>query len=101
MKGCIILTTTGSAENAENIALKLVESNLAKCIQVDNVKSFYKWDDKLLKDDEFRLMIKACASNYKQIEQMILDLHDYESPQIIKVDIADGLSSYMKWLTEK
>ena len=101
MKACMILTTTSSSENADNIALKLVDSNLAKCVQVDNVTSFYKWDGKLLKDDEFRLMIKACSSNYKLIEQMILDLHDYESPQILKVDISDGLGSYLKWLSDK
>lgn len=100
-KGCIILTTTSSAENADNMALNLVESNLAKCVQIDNVTSFYKWTDKLLKDNEFRLTIKACSNNYKMIEQMLLDLHDYESPQIIKVDITDGLNSYLKWLNNE
>ena len=101
MKACMILTTTSSSENADNIALKLVDSNLAKCVQVDNVTSLYKWNGKLLKDDEFRLMIKASSNNYKLIEQMILDLHDYESPQILKVDISDGLSSYLEWLNDK
>ena len=32
---------------------------------------------------------------------MILDLHDYESPQVLKVDVSDGLSSYLKWLSDK
>lgn len=101
VKTCIILTTIGRAESADNIALSLIDSNLAKCVQIDNVTSFYKWDNKLLRDNEFRLIIKACSSSYRLIEQMILDLHDYESPQIIKIDITDGLNSYLKWLTDK
>lgn len=101
MKACMILTTTNSNENADNISLKLVDSGLAKCVQIDNVTSFYKWGSKSVKNEEFRLMIKACSSNYKLIEQMILDQHDYESPQILKINIDDGLNSYLKWINDK
>jgi periplasmic divalent cation tolerance protein len=72
--------------------------NLSKCVQVDSVMSFFKWDDKLLTENEFRVMIKAESDKYKLIEEAILKLHNYQLPQIIKIDITDGLPNYLKWL---
>lgn len=95
---CIVLTTTNDKNVADTIARQLVEADFAACVQIDNVTSFFKWDNKLFTEEEFRIMIKAKSEKYKGIENLIVKLHNYEIPQIIKLDITDGLPAYLKWL---
>jgi uncharacterized protein involved in tolerance to divalent cations len=45
-----------------------------------------------------RLIIKAASKNYKIIEELIKLNHNYRLPQIIKLDITDGLVEYMDWI---
>jgi len=46
-------------------------------------------------------MIKALSDNYNEIEKSIKLNHNYQLPQIIKLDITDGLPEYLKWVQGK
>jgi len=98
---CVIITTSDDQIIAEKIAKKLVEVNLASCVQIDNITSIFKWDSKISSNKEFRLMIKAKSENYTQIQDLVVAIHNYEIPEIIKLDITDGLESYLNWLDIK
>lgn len=95
---CIILTTTDSEAIANKIAEALVENNLASCVQIDNINSIFKWNGQTNSSAEFRLMIKARSSNYNKIQDLLVTMHNYEIPEIIKLDITGGLTSYLNWL---
>jgi len=95
---CIIITTTDDQVVADRIAAELVEIDLASCVQIDNITSIFKWNDKILSNKELRLLIKAKSENYKRVEDFIVAIHNYETPQIIKLNIDDGLSSFLNWL---
>ena len=43
-------------------------------------------------------MIKAASKNYKLIEESIKLNHNYQLPQIIKLDITGGLVKYTDWI---
>lgn len=98
---CLIITTTDKEDIAELIAKSLVESNLAACVQMDKVISFFIFDEKTYKENESRLIIKAKSSNYKDIEKSIKLMHNYQVPQIVKLDITDGLNEYINWIHSK
>lgn len=98
---CIVLTTTDKEDVAKEIAGKLVEADLAACVQIDQVNSFYKWEGKVQNDNEYRLMVKARSSNYDLIEKKITSLHNYQLPQILKLDISGGSKAYLDWLAGK
>ncbi len=98
---CIILTTTDKIENAELIANSLIKKQLAACVQMDKVISFFYYDEKSFKEDEYRLTIKAKSDNYKDIEESIKLIHNYRVPQIIKLDVTDGLNEYVNWIHSK
>ncbi|RTK93613.1 MAG: divalent-cation tolerance protein CutA [Rickettsiales bacterium] len=98
---CVIITTTDKEEIAELISAILTQSKLAACVQVDKVVSFFIYDEKTCKENEFRLMIKAKSSNYKNIEESIKLNHNYQIPEIIKLDITDGLNEYINWIHSK
>ena len=95
---CVVLTTTDDREIAEFIVSTLIKDKLAACVQIDEVESFFEYEAKLKKTKEFRLMIKATSDNYRAIENSIKINHNYQLPQIIKLDIAAGLPEYLKWI---
>ncbi len=95
---CIILTTTDDQKVAKILSESLIESGLAGCIQIDEVQSYYKWAGKLHNDHEFRLMIKAACSHYDDIVSLIKLKHNYQLPQIVKLDINNGSQEYIQWL---
>lgn len=95
---CIVLTTTDSKENASLIAETLLKDKLAACVQIDKVESFFYYEASYRQTNEFRLMIKALSDNYKLIEESIKFNHSYQLPQIIKLDIVDGLPEYIEWV---
>lgn len=95
---CLILTTTNDLQIAEKIAFVLLELNLADCIQIDDVKSYFRWDNKVASEKEYRLVIKTKSSNYNEIENKLLEIHNYELPQIIKINIDYGFQKYLEWI---
>ncbi|MDP5110598.1 MAG: divalent-cation tolerance protein CutA [Rickettsiaceae bacterium] len=95
---CVVLTTTDSKKNAILIAKTLLETKLAACVQIDKVESFFCYEASYRQTNEFRLMIKAPTDNYKKIEKSIKSKHSYQLPQIIKLDIVDGLPGYLEWI---
>ena len=95
---CVVLTTTDSKETAILIAKTLIERKLAACVQLDEVVSFFCYEAESSETKEFRLMIKASSDNYKAIEESIKFNHNYQLPQIIRLDVADGLSEYINWI---
>ena len=97
-ESCVVITTTDNEEVANKMASDLVEQRLAACVQVDKVKSFFYYEDECRQEKEFRLMIKAASKNYKFIEESIKLNHNYQLPQIIKLDITGGLVKYIDWI---
>lgn len=95
---CIVLTTTDNREVVDSICKTLLEKKLAACVQVDEVESFFCYNSKYEQTKEFRLQVKAKSDNYKQIESLIVAKHNYDLPQIIKIDIVDGLPPYLNWI---
>jgi len=97
----IVLTTTSSAEAAANIARHLVERGLAACVNiVPQVKSVYRWKDKVEEAREWLLLIKTTAGLFGQVRQAIADLHSYELPECICLTIEDGSADYLQWIAE-
>ncbi len=84
---------------AQKIADKLVISGLAACVSlIPGLESVYRWKDELQHDQEVLLMIKACATDYIDIQNAILELHPFELPEIIAVPLTNGLPGYLQWV---
>lgn len=97
---CIILTTTNEQNIVEQITSSLIKENLAACVQVDDIVSHFRWQGKISSEPEYRMMIKAKSANYDKIEKVIISIHNYDIPQIIKLNIQDGLPAYLNWITQ-
>ena len=98
---CIILTTCGSQEEADSIAAGLVEARLAACVQQTPIRSTYRWEGKIVKDEELLLFIKTRADLYPQIEAWIRSRNIYDVPEIIRLPVDAGLDDYLTWVKKE
>lgn len=98
MEFCIALTTTNSQALTERIIDALLKERLAACIQTMSIESHYVWQEQVCRDNETLLVIKTTQSNYVEVEQKVVELHDYDTPQVVQVPIVDGFNPYLSWL---
>ncbi len=97
--GCsIVITTTNSQESAQKIIAAVMEKKLAACVQVFPIVSHYVWKGELQKDDELRLEMKMRTADYAALEAAIKAVHPYETPEIVRVEIAEGSAEYLGWV---
>jgi len=97
----IVFTTAGSAEEARQIAQELVERRLAACVNiVPQMESFYRWEGKVERASEWLLLIKTTSEAFARVRDTIQQLHSYNLPECVMLEIADGSSQYLKWLGE-
>ena len=95
----LVLTTCGSREIADRLALALVERRLAACVNViPGVRSTYRWAGKIEQADEFVLMIKTASKKLAAIEAAIKAVSGYELPELVAVEIAGGSADYLEWV---
>ncbi|HYN63970.1 MAG TPA: divalent-cation tolerance protein CutA [Candidatus Limnocylindrales bacterium] len=95
---CIVLTTTGTEDEAESLAAAIVEARLAACVQVQRVRSFYIWQDTLHREPEWLLVAKTRSVRYAALEAFIRERHSYETPEIVQLPITAGSAAYLGWL---
>ena len=94
-----VITTAEKKEDAERIAIILVEKRLAACVQiVGPITSTYRWKGNIETAGEWQCMIKSRAGLYKEVENAIKSVHPYEVPEIIAVPILAGSDDYLEWL---
>jgi periplasmic divalent cation tolerance protein len=97
----LVLTTAGSHDEARRIARALVERRLAACVNVvPQIESIYRWQDNVEQAQEWLLLIKTTAGEFQNVRDAIEELHSYELPECICVNIEDGSAPYLKWITE-
>jgi len=96
----IVLSTCPTRESAEKIARLLVEERLAACVQRLPIESTYLWQGKVCNSAEVALLIKTKTEHFKKVSARILELHEYELPEIIQIPITDGLPDYLRWIDD-
>ena len=97
----IVLTTAGSREEAGRIAHALVERRLAACVNiVPGIASVYHWQGKVESATEWLLIIKTRAAAFERVRQAIQELHSYELPECIMLEIAGGSQKYLDWIED-
>ncbi len=95
----IVLTTTSSKEEAENIARELLERKLVACVNIiDGVKSLFWWEGRIDEAREALMIIKTRVERINGIIKTIKEKHSYQVPEIIVLPILAGLPEYLQWI---
>lgn len=95
----LVFTTLPDPETAGELAKSLVETRLAACVNIlAACQSVYRWQDDVHVDGEVPLIIKTTAELYPALETYIRQQHPYALPEIVALDVAQGLPEYLNWV---
>ena len=100
MEYSLIMTTCENKEDAREIIEAHLEKKLAACVQIKEIESFYTWKGKVENSKEILLLIKTKSELYKEVEEAILKMHKYETPEIVQIPFANGLKEYLNCIDE-
>jgi periplasmic divalent cation tolerance protein len=97
----IVLTTAGSQAEAQKIAHALVERKLAACVNiVPQIESVYRWQGKVESAPEWLLLIKTQAEVFERVRDAIKELHSYDLPECLMLEVNGGSQEYLNWISE-
>jgi len=89
------------AATAARIAEALVDERLAACVNVlPGVASVYRWQGRVDQANEVLLIIKSTRARLQALTARVVELHPYELPELVAVDIAGGLPGYLAWIAD-
>ena len=95
----IVFVTVPSCDDGERIAVALVGEQLAACVNlVGPIRSIYRWQGEICRDEEHLLLIKTTRQRYAALEARVQALHSYEVPEIVAVPIETGSAAYLAWI---
>jgi len=95
----VVLTACDSEEEAARMARQLVEKGLASCVNIlPQVRSFYRWKNKIEDSREFVLLIKSRRDVFDALRAEIVKMHSYEIPEVLALPVVDGLDAYLAWV---
>jgi periplasmic divalent cation tolerance protein len=91
-------TTVATRADAERIAADVILRNLAACVQIDGpVTSHYRWRGRAEREEEFRLCFKLLESHAAALEQHVMSVHPYETPEWVVVHAERVGEKYLSW----
>lgn len=97
-----VATTLGSQEDAERVAQHLIDRRLAGCVQISGpIRSIYHWQGRIETEQEWLCTAKTTVDRYPALEAGIREVHSYDVPEILAVEVARGSADYLAWLREQ
>jgi periplasmic divalent cation tolerance protein len=98
----LLVSTSPDVETAAKIARTLVEEHLAACVnRVSGLTSVFCWRGEIHEDSEVLLLIKSTRDRFEALSARLIELHPYELPELIALNIVAGHTPYLDWLREQ
>ena len=97
----LAFSTFPNAETARKISNQLVAEKLAACANIlPSVESIYRWKEKIETASETLVLFKLGQDRQAAFQEKLRLLHPYEVPELIFVQVADGLPEYLRWVAK-
>ncbi len=101
VEALVVLCTCPDQTSAHEIATALLERRLAACVnRVAGVESLYRWEGRIEQDQEILLLIKTTAARYGALEELIIEMHPYDVPEVLAVAVDEGSARYLDWIAD-
>ena len=101
LKPIIAYVSLPEYEIAKKIATILVEKRLVACAKIiNNLESFYIWEDKLNIDKELYLILKTSEEKVNEIKSVLDSNHPYKVYEFIYFDVKGGNEKYFEWMSQ-
>ena len=97
----LVLTTTATPEEAAQLGRTLVEERLAACATLlPAVQSIYRWKGQVESATETLLLLKTAVSQLAALEARLHQLHSYETPEFLALEVSASSPAYLTWLLD-
>lgn len=97
-----LYVTCSSADEAQAIARTLVTERLAACANIlGKMRSFYWWEGQVQDETEVALILKTRRALSVAATQRIKDLHAYDCPCVVALDIQGGNRDFLNWIVNE
>ena len=97
----VVLCTFPDPQVAAQAARTLVSERLAACANlVPTIRSIYEWEGELKDDAEALAVIKTTAERFPDLEARLAELHPYDVPEILALDVNQGHDGYLRWVAD-
>jgi periplasmic divalent cation tolerance protein len=97
---CVVLTTCASDDDARALASTLLDQQLAACVQVVPIHSYYTWEGAQQSEPERLLLIKTRRALYADVESALRAVHKYDTPEIVCLPMVAGSPAYLGWIDQ-
>jgi periplasmic divalent cation tolerance protein len=95
----IVLTTVANPDEGAMLAGTLVEERLAACASlIPGVQSIYHWEGQIESSTETLVLLKTTAEQLPTLEARLRELHSYQVPEFLVLDVDSGSHPYLGWL---
>lgn len=99
MAEVLVYVTAASRDHAVLIGRTLVQERLAACVNVlGPIASIYRWEGEVFEEEEVAFLVKTRSGLVQALSERIEDLHDYETPCVVAVEIAGGNPEFLAWI---
>jgi len=65
---------------------------------VPEINSTYRWEGAVHTETEWLLIVKTRSDQFEEVRAAIRELHSYDLPEIVMLDITDGDPDYLAWI---
>lgn len=97
----ILFSTVPSKEMGLKIARELVSKRLVACVNiVPGITSVYRWKGEIQEDGELLLVMKTRTELVEDVRQALVELHEYEVPELVALSLDGGHGPYLEWIDE-
>ena len=97
----LVLTTVANPDEAARLARTLVEERLAACATlIPGAQSIYRWQGAVESSSETLLLIKTGTEQLAALEARLHELHSYQTPEFLVLDVDAASQPYLDWLLE-
>lgn len=101
-KFIVVLMTCATEEEGRKIADALLDERKAACVGIfPKGESFFWWEGKKDRAEEYLLIAKTRKSFLDELIRLVKEVHSYEVPEIIALPIVAGNPDYLDWLKEE
>ncbi len=95
----LVLCSFPDIEKARQIGTHIIQKQLAACVNlIPEIESIYRWKGKIESEKEVLCLFKTTNHHFLRLKAEILDLHPYETPEILLLDITGGSKDYLDWV---
>ncbi|MCD9623009.1 divalent-cation tolerance protein CutA [Rhabdothermincola salaria] len=93
-----VRTRADDRAGLDEMARRLVDSELAACVHVRGPeRSTYRWQGRLVVDDEYELTAVTTADRAEAVVAAITEAHPYELPSVLQSS-ATATAAYATWV---